>query len=127
MACCTTCRSCGSLCGSGARALPSGAACAPSGITRHAISRAALRARARVALVCRGLWLQTCAQEGERLARRKIFALLAAPMAIFELATLQTALGDHEAMRDAQQLRVGEFDPRTGVTVIVHNLDAGGA
>ena len=48
-------------------------------------------------------------------------------MTIFERAGLQAALADHDAVRNAEQLRIGEFDTRSGVAIIVQHLDAGSA
>ena len=50
-----------------------------------------------------------------------------APVAVFELAGLEAALADDQAVRNAEQLRVGELDARARVAVVVQHLDAGGA
>src|SRR6202034_2394469 len=49
-----------------------------------------------------------------------------AAMTIFEIPRSQAALADHDAMRDSHELRIGEFDPRTGVPIVEQYIDAGG-
>src|ERR1700733_5216414 len=46
-------------------------------------------------------------------------------LAVLEAARFQGALAHHHAMRDAEQLRVGELDARPCVPVVVQHLDAG--
>ena len=47
-------------------------------------------------------------------------------MLVLDHAFLQAALADHDAVRDADQLLVGEEDPRALVAVVEEDLDAGG-
>ena len=45
-------------------------------------------------------------------------------VSVLELARVDTAIGDHEAMRDPQQLSVGKFDAGARVTIIDQHVDA---
>src|SRR3984893_13994773 len=113
----TTACSCGSRCWSaragGAKAAPRAASAKPtSGRTRGA----------RVA----GLSSETRAHEGERAIGGDLGARPIASLAVFESAGIETAIRHHQAVRDAQQLGIGELDARTRVTVVVQNLDSGG-
>src|SRR3984957_17198929 len=49
-----------------------------------------------------------------------------AAMTIFEIPRGETPLPDHDAMRDSHELRIGEFDPRTGAPIVEPNLESGG-
>src|SRR5579871_3902290 len=69
---------------------------------------------------------QACADEAECLATWELGARAVAAAAVLELAGLEPALGDDQAVGDAQQLRVGELDPGAGIAVVVQHLDPGG-
>jgi hypothetical protein len=47
------------------------------------------------------------------------------PALVLQLAFLQAALADHDAMRDADQFHVGEHDAGALVAVVEHDIDAG--
>ena len=55
------------------------------------------------------------------LGRRGVAAAL-----VLELAFLQAAVGDHDAVRHADQLPVGEHRARALAAVVEHHVDAGG-
>ena len=55
----------------------------------------------------------------------EVLALAGAAMAVFERAGLETALADDDAMRDAEQFRIGEFDAGARIAIIVEHLDTG--
>src|SRR4029077_839504 len=74
-----------------------------------------------------GSGLEPCAHEGERLRGGKLAALTVAAVAVFEPAGLEPALGHHQAVRNAQQLRVSELDSGARVAVVVQHFDPGGA
>src|SRR5882672_509227 len=105
--------SCGSRCWS-ARA---GCAKAASAMTSSGRTRGA-----RIA----GSGRQTGAHEGGRLIRGELGARAVAPLAVFESAGIEAAIRHHQAVRDAQQLGIGELDARARVTVVVQDLDSGG-
>ncbi len=50
-----------------------------------------------------------------------------AAMAVFEFAGSQAAITDDHAMRDAEQLGIGELHAGAGIAIIVERVDAGGA
>src|SRR5580704_9532474 len=111
MACATTSRSAGSSCWSArARGEAHTAAAASASAGREArISSPHART-----------------QEGERFVRGELGAGAVAAMAVLELARLEAALAHHQAMRDAEQLGVREFDAGARVAIIEQHFDAGG-
>src|SRR3984893_3299353 len=112
----TTACSCGSRCWSARAGWPTAAPRASakptSGRTRGA----------RIA----GLSPETRAHEGERAIRGELGAGAVAALAVFEFAGIEAAIRHHQAVRDAQQLGIGELDARACVTVVVQDLDPGG-
>src|SRR5439155_2235868 len=113
----TTACSCGSRCWSARAGWRTPTPRAASAKTRSARARAA-----RVA----GSSPEARAHEGERAVRGKFGAGALASLAVFESAGIEAAIRHHQAVRDAQQLGVGELDARTCVTVVVEHLDSGG-
>src|SRR5882724_13688873 len=67
------------------------------------------------------------ADECERIVEREFLAFRITSIAVFELACFQSALTDNHAVRNTQQLRIREFDPWTGVAIVVQHLDPGGS
>src|SRR5882724_6940753 len=67
------------------------------------------------------------ADECERIVEREFLAFRITAIAVLEFACFQSALTDNHAMRNPQQLRIREFDPRAGVAVVVQHLDSGGS
>src|SRR5207253_1625665 len=55
---------------------------------------------------------------------RKLCALGVASAAILEFPRVEATLADDEAMWDADEFRVGELDARTGIAIVVKNLDS---
>ena len=47
-------------------------------------------------------------------------------MPVLETTGVEPALRYHQAVGDAEQLRIGELDSRPRIAVVVQNLDAGG-
>src|ERR1700716_1504770 len=70
---------------------------------------------------------QVRADECERIVEREFLAFRITSIAVLEFACFQSALTDNDAVRNAQQLRIREFDPRAGVPVVVQHLDSGGS
>src|SRR3954468_177585 len=64
------------------------------------------------------------ADEVECIVEREFLALRVTPAAVLELARFQPTLSDNQAVRDAQQLCVGELDSRTGVAVVVQHFNS---
>src|SRR3569833_3204422 len=71
-----------------------------------------------------GASLHALPDKRERIVEREFLALRVTPAPVFELTRFQPALSDNQAVRDAQQLRVGELDARTGVAVVVQHFDS---
>src|SRR5580658_2384963 len=117
IACATTACSCGSRCWS--------APAAPASIRASAANRAPGSAAARCTAGYSAA--EAPAHEGECLVQGKLGAGAVTARAVFEPARLQAALGHHQAVRDAEELGVGELDARAGVAVVVQHLDAGGS
>src|SRR5579871_1913835 len=69
---------------------------------------------------------QAGADERERIVDRELLAFRVTATAIFELAGLQATLSDNQAVRNAQQFRIGEFDPRTSISVVIQHFDSSG-
>src|SRR2546423_4419209 len=63
------------------------------------------------------------ADECERIAEREFLAFRITSIAVFEFACFHSALADDDAMRNPQQLRIGEFHSRPGIAVVVQHLD----
>src|ERR1700732_4914601 len=68
----------------------------------------------------------TRADECKRIVEREFLAFRITSIAVLEFACFQSALTDNQAVRNAQQLRVREFDARAGVAVVVQHLNPGG-
>src|SRR5882672_5149937 len=109
--------SCGSRCWSARAGCAKAAPRAASAMTSSGRTRGA-----RIA----GSGRQTRAHEGGRLIRGELGARAVAPLAVFESAGIEAAIRHHQAVRDAQQLGIGELDARARVTVVVQDLDSGG-
>src|SRR6185312_4108202 len=62
--------------------------------------------------------------EADGLIGRELRALAVPAIAVFQAAGLETPIPDHQPMRNAEELCVGEFDARTGIAVVVEHLDA---
>src|SRR6266480_3299217 len=93
--------------------------------TPRAASATTRSAGARAARVA-GSSPEARAHEGERAVRGEFGARALASLAVFESAGIEAAIRHHQAVRDAQQLGIGELDARTCVTVVVEHLDSGG-
>src|ERR1700716_397572 len=65
------------------------------------------------------------ADECERIVEREFLAFRITSIAVLEFACFQSALTDNHAVRNAQQLRIREFDPRARIAVVVQHLDPG--
>src|SRR6266478_1568228 len=113
----TTACSCGSRCWSARAGWRTAAPRAASAMTRSGRTRTL-----RVA----GSGPETRAHEGERVVRGELGARAIASLAVFESAGIEAAIRHHQAVRDAQQLGIGELDARARVTVVVQDLDPGG-
>src|SRR5689334_17902843 len=66
------------------------------------------------------------ANECQRIIERELGAFGVAPPAIFELAGIDAALAHDQPVRNADELRVREFDARAGIAVVEEHFDAGG-
>src|SRR5919109_1307773 len=66
-------------------------------------------------------------QERERLSRGKLAAVAVAALAILEPARLEPAIRHHHAVRDAEQLGIGELDSGARIAVVVQHFDPGGS
>ncbi len=63
---------------------------------------------------------------GDGVGERDRLRGLVAPPLVFDLALLQSALADHDAMRNADQFHVGEHHARPLVAVVEQHVEAGG-
>src|SRR6185312_7449633 len=120
----TTSRSSGSFCWS-ACATPPRKKIKTNAAAPPARSRA-LRARVSAARERTTLFPHSRANERERIVERELGAFGIPPSAIFQLAGFHAALAHDQAMRNADELRVREFDARAGIAVVVEHFDAGG-
>src|SRR5580658_7390237 len=102
MACCTTARSSGSCCGGAA------AAATASWDSSRAASKPEQRSD-----------LQAAANERQCIMRGKVLAVRSASMTVLQCPGLDPALTDDDAMRNADQLGVGELDAGSGVAIVV--------
>src|SRR6185437_5499968 len=75
---------------------------------------------------CRVLTAQTGSDEVDRLTGRKLRIPAIAPVTVFQPAGFQSALRDHQPMRNAEELRVSELDAGPGIAVVIERLDAEG-
>src|SRR5579862_6010464 len=62
---------------------------------------------------------------GDRIREGDGLRAFVAAALVFDLALLQSAVADHEAMRDTDQFHVGEHDARALIAVIQQHFDAG--
>src|SRR6185437_2352186 len=69
---------------------------------------------------------QACLDECHGFVGRELRALGIAAIAVLQAAGLQAPIADHQPMRDAEQLRVGELDAGAGIAVVIEHLDAAG-
>ena len=49
-----------------------------------------------------------------------------APVPVFEAACIEAPIPDHDPVRDAHQLGIGEFHTGTGVAIVEQHIHAGG-
>src|SRR5215831_10093094 len=113
----TTASSCGSRCWS-ASARGGGAPARTASIT---ISRGAI-SRGRTSGARRASGGEARSQEGEGIPDGEFRARALAPVPVLELPGLEPPLRDDEAVRDPEELGVGELDPRACVAVVVEHL-----
>src|SRR5579871_2779377 len=117
MACWTTARSSGSCCAAGWTGLRCAAMRGRHGMDRTASSSSTRQERAGrgVAAPARRpgrSGAEPATQELERSGLREVLALLGATVPVFERAGLESAFANDDAMRNPQQLGVGELDAR---------------
>src|SRR5215472_12296252 len=70
---------------------------------------------------------QASAYEGERFTGGEFRAGGVTAVAVLEPSALEATLRHHQAVRNAEQLRVRELDAGARIAVVVEDLDAGGA
>src|SRR5262245_36927552 len=67
------------------------------------------------------------AQELDHAVDRHVLRFGVAPVPVFELARVEPALRDHDAMRNAEELRVGELHSGPRVAIVEQRLETRGA
>src|ERR1700756_5687716 len=102
-------------------------AAAGSPVPSPAASSNRARGRSRPGSERGALTGQTRAHEGDGFIGGEFGAAAVAAVAILEPPGLETTGRDHQAMWNAEQLRVGGLDPRPRIAVVVEHLDTGGA
>src|SRR5690348_12371337 len=114
----STASSCGSRCWSAA---------AGRVVLSAAASHSMAGRRSQRGVRCSALSRKTRAYEGERFIEWEFGAGAVAAMPVLEPSAREATLRHHQAVRDAEQFRVGEFDSRARVAIVVEHLDTGGA
>ena len=70
---------------------------------------------------------QPRADEREGLVLGEVFACRGSTVAVLECPGAEPALTDDDAVWNAKQLRIGEFNAGTRIAIVVQHFDAGGA
>src|ERR1700752_4998086 len=105
--------------------LSSGSRCwsAPAGVSAANPQRQKSAARSAVRGRCSSDG-EPLAQPGKGLIQGEVATFAVAALTVFETLGLESALRHHHAVRNAEQLRVGELDSGPRVAVVVQHFDA---